>query len=940
MCELITLETISLIYNDNKISTVPNTYKAFLEFLRDNDHLTNEEFNKKTIYKGNSPILCKEDYINELKKCMNNSKLILYSRNDSNGNNFKKDYLQFLTMEKPDEIIKLDLSEEEKEDTIFIYSNVNEFYALTQVKQYYKNNNHNPVELKIKYPLIKEINFRKFTIKINDKIAYSRIFEKEKAKENYSDSIASGDLGIYSSYTDNDSNSYCINVGNIAPGNMVELNSEFVQFITSDDMSFCFSIMSYYPTFSDGNSGNSRKNICGNISIKTHSKLTRIITPNFINDEYLKREFNQDYTSCDIKFNILSNLINSSTLNILFRTEKMNEPYLVSQYNPEKDETSYIFGSIYDQKPLPVPEKPDTDININYYSKYQSDAKTETPSLFIFLIDQSGSMYGSPIKLVIQALLLFLQSLPKGSYFQLIGFGSHYVKINEKPVEYNKENVKSTMDKIKNLTAELGGTNIFTPLKYIFNNIQYNEINLGKNLFILTDGEVEKRDKCLGLISENFQNFKVHSIGIGDSFDKKFILNAGLKGKGSYHFVNNISDISSVIIHSLSKCLRKYISNVNLNLDKIKPEYQFTPKMNFIYPDEIIYYYFIVKGNNINEDIQINFESSDKKENYVFSNEKIIKENNGELIGQIIIGNILKNSKDTLSENLEIKLSKNYQVLSNRTSLFAIIEGDDSNKMGELIPITTNEKPEDYCQSTKSTYYNGPFRGYRGRGGFRGRGRGRGRARARASRDLFDYIENISRGMIINYDTYNKQYFNPTCNNKNDYSYNINNIKNNCDNKRQSKRNRSNHYDLLEFYCNSDNSKKEEKSNCPLSNLDKNFFSLKEPKIEDKKQDIEEKKDINSSLNELILTQDIFEGFWDLNPQTNLLIEKERKAYEKIEEIMKERNVNDQRIKVTLLVLYYLKSKDSFNKIEYSLIIKKGINFLKNKGIHYEDIFS
>jgi len=164
-------------------------------------------------------------------------------------------------------------------------------------------------------------------------------------------------------------------------------------------------------------------------------------------------------------------------------------------------------------------------------------------------------MYGSPIKLVIQALLLFLQSLPKGSYFQLIGFGSHYVKINEKPVEYNKENVKSTMDKIKNLTAELGGTNIFTPLKYIFNNIQYNEINLGKNLFILTDGEVEKRDKCLGLISENFQNFKVHSIGIGDSFDKKFILNAGLKGKGSYHFVNNISDISSVIIHSLSKCL-------------------------------------------------------------------------------------------------------------------------------------------------------------------------------------------------------------------------------------------------------------------------------------------------------------------------------------------------------------------------------------------------
>ena len=686
MSEYINLETISLIYNEKLISVVPNTYKAFLELLRDYDHLTNEEFNKKTIYKGSTPILCKKDYINELKKCLNNSKFILDSKNDTDNNIYKKDYLQCLTMEKPDDIIKIELLQEEKENIIFINSNVNEFYALTQVKQYYKNKKAHPVELKIKYRLIKEINFRKFTIKINDKVACSRIFEKEKAKEKYSDSIASGDVGIYSSYADDDPNSYCINIGNIAPGNIIELNTEFVQFITSDDMSFCFSVMTDYPQFSDGEFAFSGKSIRANISIKTHSKITRMIIPNLANNKYFK-EFNQNYTSCDIIFDINDKLENSNVLNILFRTEKMNEPYLVSQYNPEKDETSYIFSSIYDQKALIAPEKPDTDININYYSKYQSDTKTETPSLFIFLIDQSGSMYGAPMEIVIQSLLLFLQSLPKGSYFQLIGFGSYFVKINEKPVEYNKENVKSTMDKIKCLTANLGGTNIYTPLEHIFKNIHYNEINLGKNLFILTDGEVERREKCLELISRNFHNFKIHSIGIGDSFDKQFILNAGIKGKGTYHFVSKISDISSTIIHSLSKCLRKYISNVKINLDKIKPEYEFTPLMNFIYPDDIIYYYFIVKGNNTNENIQINFESSDKKENFVFSNEKIIKENNGGLIGQIIIGNILKNSENTLDENLEIKLSKNYQILSNKTSLFAIIEGEDSNKIGELIPV-------------------------------------------------------------------------------------------------------------------------------------------------------------------------------------------------------------------------------------------------------------
>ena len=129
----------------------------------------------------------------------------------------------------------------------------------------------------------------------------------------------------------------------------------------------------------------------------------------------------------------------------------------------------------------------------------------------------------------------------------------------------------------------------------------------------------------------------------------------------------------------------------------------------------------------------------------------------------------------------------------------------------------------------------------------------------------------------------------------------------------------------------------DEELNCIESIIDKDEYQ-KGSKMEDKKQD--EKKEINFSLNELVLTQDIFDGFWDLNPQINLLIEKEKKVYEKIEEIMKERNINDQRIKITLLVLYYFRANNSFNKIEYSLIIKKGTSFLENNGVNYKDILS
>ena len=126
----------------------------------------------------------------------------------------------------------------------------------------------------------------------------------------------------------------------------------------------------------------------------------------------------------------------------------MNKPLLCSQYNPELNETAYPINYIYASKNLkeiPVPKKPDEDINISYTAKYEENITNETPGLFIFLIDQSNSMFGHANYLFKKALLLFLQSLPENSYYQLISFGTSYRYYNYKPAEYNKENVENSI---------------------------------------------------------------------------------------------------------------------------------------------------------------------------------------------------------------------------------------------------------------------------------------------------------------------------------------------------------------------------------------------------------------------------------------------------------------------------------------------------------------
>ena len=261
-----------------------------------------------------------------------------------------------------------------------------------------------------------------------------------------------------------------------------------------------------------------------------------------------KINFSQDYKKAEIEYKNDKQNSNrkeeNNSYNILFRTENTNKPILYYQYNPELKETAYSINYTYLSREIPILERPDEKNTISYTSKYEENDKNEAPGLFIFLIDQSGSMPGNGIKLVKSSLLLFIQSLPKESYFQIIGFGTDFKKYNEQPAIYNKENVKNIINIIKSLKANLGGTDISGPLREIYNSDNaYSKKNLSKNIFILKDGDVDYRDEFIKLISIISNKFRIHSIGIGSSYDK-FIIEKCKIGKGISSFIENEENIN------------------------------------------------------------------------------------------------------------------------------------------------------------------------------------------------------------------------------------------------------------------------------------------------------------------------------------------------------------------------------------------------------------
>ena len=137
-------------------------------------------------------------------------------------------------------------------------------------------------------------------------------------------------------------------------------------------------------------------------------------------NEVIKSRFNEDKTKYEIEMiikekrtnnNTYYGLFNSSNYNekykqylplvsFEFQIEGYNKPKLYKQYDPINNETSFLLSY------FKIKENQDNS---------QNNITKSFPGLYYFIIDQSGSMSGRPIRLVIQTLKVFMQSLSKGS---------------------------------------------------------------------------------------------------------------------------------------------------------------------------------------------------------------------------------------------------------------------------------------------------------------------------------------------------------------------------------------------------------------------------------------------------------------------------------------------------------------------------------------------
>ena len=139
-------------------------------------------------------------------------------------------------------------------------------------------------------------------------------------------------------------------------------------------------------------------------------------------------------------------------------------------------------------------------VMINFFPSFTN---VEAACEFIFLVDRSGSMSGSYIRSARETLVLFLKSLPEGSYFNVLGFGT-YQKLFPQSVPYDEHHLEKAIKHAQALSADLGGTELLPPLKHIFG--QPCCAGYSRQLFVLTDGSVSNTNACIQLTKSSVNN--------------------------------------------------------------------------------------------------------------------------------------------------------------------------------------------------------------------------------------------------------------------------------------------------------------------------------------------------------------------------------------------------------------------------------------------------
>jgi hypothetical protein len=627
---------------------------------------------------------------------------------------------------------------------IDVFMEVEDIYCKVTLNHFYENLSEEVIDVSYNFPKTDNSVYDSMTIKINDKEMIGLIDSKRNASIKYESNLDKGNTVVITE-TGSDFLSTCLlttKIGNLLPKEKITISFTFLDKIEVSLNKFyrvklpLIIFPRYIPqsqindeikkliTYSDEDKEYNKK-----LYLEKYKTVKDMClnSSNFFED-YIKNsklKYNSENNTFEYDFNIRGCIkssfevtkveIQSSYKALISYSDDNKVVYfaLDKSYNQSPNSEFIIsYESVDMKKPkLKIYRHPDYKneyaLNISFNPLQLITLNEEYKSIFekndieklikneptddydsikyMFILDRSGSMNGNRMDLAKKALKLFIKSIDNHSYYNVISFGSDFELMEESFIIANDDNVDNSINKINDFTADLGGTEILTPLKEFYNTMNnYKESQV--KIIILTDGEVGNTDEVLNLIKEKsneYKNLRHFTLGIGNGCSELLVKGIAENGLGSYEFAYNDEDITEKTIFLL-ECSNKKLISIQIN-NGVSPNISNEIKINntsksifFIDENVEIHAKFDLNKDDLTSEIlPINILLSNienKKHIDINMNIDLKDVEPNDIYHKIWINNYINNQKGIIAKSKFVEMALKYSILCKYTSIYCLVK--------------------------------------------------------------------------------------------------------------------------------------------------------------------------------------------------------------------------------------------------------------------------
>jgi Ca-activated chloride channel family protein len=180
----------------------------------------------------------------------------------------------------------------------------------------------------------------------------------------------------------------------------------------------------------------------------------------------------------------------------------------------------------------------------------------------VFVVDRSGSMQGSSIEQVRNALQLCLRSLVAGSSFNIVGFGSRVEALFDVCRPYDESSLATASHHVESMDADLGGTEVLPALELVLGQPRRSERTL--QVVVLTDGEITNTDAVIDLVRRHARHARVFTFGIGRATSHHLVTGLARAGRGAAEFIHPGERLEAKIVRQVARILSPALTDVRL----------------------------------------------------------------------------------------------------------------------------------------------------------------------------------------------------------------------------------------------------------------------------------------------------------------------------------------------------------------------------------------